>query len=67
MAPMHKNIRRATKLGIDSATPMVLANVVRELFQTVINEHGADREMPGSRSQARVETGRISLTDHRSR
>jgi hypothetical protein len=23
---------------------MVLANVVRELFQTVINEHGADKD-----------------------
>jgi hypothetical protein len=32
------------KLGDDSATPMVLANVARELFQTVINEHGADKD-----------------------
>jgi 3-hydroxyisobutyrate dehydrogenase len=44
LALMHKNIRLATKLGIDSATPMMLANVVRELFQTVLNEHGADRD-----------------------
>jgi 3-hydroxyisobutyrate dehydrogenase len=42
LALMHKNIRLATKLGIDTATPMVLANVVSELFQTVINEHGAE-------------------------
>ena len=26
------------------ATPMVLANIVRKLFQTVINEHGADKD-----------------------
>lgn len=44
LALMHKDVRLATKLGSDSATPMVLANVVRELFQTVINEHGADKD-----------------------
>ena len=44
LALMHKDVRLATKLGTDSATPMVLANVVRELFQTVINEHGADKD-----------------------
>jgi 3-hydroxyisobutyrate dehydrogenase len=44
LALMHKDVRLATKLGTDSATPMVLANVVRELFQTVINEQGADKD-----------------------
>jgi 3-hydroxyisobutyrate dehydrogenase len=44
LALMHKDVRLATKLGNDSATPMVLANIVRELFQTVINEHGADKD-----------------------
>jgi 3-hydroxyisobutyrate dehydrogenase len=44
LALMHKDVRLATKLGQDSATPMVLANVVRELFQTVINEHGAGQD-----------------------
>jgi len=44
LALMHKDVRLATKLGNDSATPMVLANVVRELFQTVIDEHGADKD-----------------------
>jgi hypothetical protein len=37
-------VRLATKHGTDSATPMALANVVRELFQTVINEHGSDKD-----------------------
>jgi 3-hydroxyisobutyrate dehydrogenase-like beta-hydroxyacid dehydrogenase len=41
---MHKDVRLAAKLGTDSATPMVLANVVRELYQTVINEQGADQD-----------------------
>jgi len=31
-------------LGTDSATPMVLTNVVCELFQTVINEDGANKD-----------------------
>jgi 3-hydroxyisobutyrate dehydrogenase len=44
LALMHKDVRLATKLGNDSATPMILANVVREMFQTVINEHGADQD-----------------------
>jgi 3-hydroxyisobutyrate dehydrogenase len=44
LALMHKDVRLATKLGSDSGTPMVLANVVRELFQTVINEHGDDKD-----------------------
>lgn len=44
LALMHKDVRLATKLGMDSNAPMVLANVVRELFQTVINEHGADQD-----------------------
>jgi 3-hydroxyisobutyrate dehydrogenase-like beta-hydroxyacid dehydrogenase len=44
LALMHKDVRLATKLGSDSATPMILANIVRELFQTVINEHGADQD-----------------------
>jgi 3-hydroxyisobutyrate dehydrogenase len=44
LALMHKDVRLATKLGSDSATPMVLANVVRELFQMVINEYGADKD-----------------------
>jgi 3-hydroxyisobutyrate dehydrogenase len=42
---MHKDVRLATKLGQDSATPMLLAGIVRELFQTVINEHGADKDV----------------------
>lgn len=38
---MHKDVRLAAKLGGDSGAPMVLANVVRELFQTAINSEGA--------------------------
>ena len=44
LALMHKDIKLATKLGLDSGTPMVLANLVRELFQMVINEHGAEAD-----------------------
>jgi hypothetical protein len=40
LALKHKDVQ----LGSDSATPMVLANVVRELFQTVIREHGANED-----------------------
>jgi 3-hydroxyisobutyrate dehydrogenase len=41
LALMHKDVRLATKLGGDSQTPMLLAGVVRELFQTAINAEGA--------------------------
>jgi 3-hydroxyisobutyrate dehydrogenase-like beta-hydroxyacid dehydrogenase len=44
LALMHKDVRLETKLGTDSATPMVLTNVVCELFQTVVNEHGANKD-----------------------
>jgi 3-hydroxyisobutyrate dehydrogenase-like beta-hydroxyacid dehydrogenase len=42
---MHKDVRLATKLGQDCGAPMLLAGIVRELFQTVINEHGADKDV----------------------
>ena len=41
---MAHNARLAINLGSDRATPMVLTKVVRELFQTVINEHNADKD-----------------------
>jgi 3-hydroxyisobutyrate dehydrogenase len=44
LALMHKDVRLATKLGMDSDTPMIVANVVRELFQATITEHGADQD-----------------------
>jgi 3-hydroxyisobutyrate dehydrogenase len=44
LALMHKDVRLATKLGNDRATSMVLANIVRELFQTMISERGADKD-----------------------
>lgn len=31
-------------LGTDSATPMVLTNVVCELFRTVVSENGANKD-----------------------
>jgi 3-hydroxyisobutyrate dehydrogenase len=42
---MHKDVRLATKLGNDSATPMMLANIVRDLFQIAITEHGAEQDV----------------------
>lgn len=42
---MHKDVRLATKLGGDSNTPMILANTVREMFQEIINERGADKDV----------------------
>ena len=39
---MHKDVSLATKLGHDSATPMVMAGVVREILQTALNEYGGD-------------------------
>ena len=42
---MHKDVRLATKLGMDSGSPMLLGNMVRELFQTAINEQGSEEDV----------------------
>ena len=42
---MHKDVRLATELGVASGSPMLVSGVVRELFQTAVNEHGADGDV----------------------
>lgn len=42
---MHKDVRLATQLGLDSGSPMYLANLVREIFQTALNEHGPQEDV----------------------
>jgi len=42
---MHKDVSIATELGRDSATPMLLGNLVREIYQTAINANGADADI----------------------
>jgi len=42
---MHKDVRLATELGVASGSPMIVAGVVRELFQTALNEEGADADV----------------------
>ncbi len=42
---MHKDISIATRLGHESATPMLIGNLVREIYQTAINENGADADI----------------------
>ncbi len=42
---MHKDVSIATQLGRDSATPMLLGNLVREILQTAINRNGADADI----------------------
>jgi len=42
---MHKDVTLATQLGQDSGTSMVVANVVREIFQASVNEHGAGADI----------------------
>jgi len=41
---MHKDVRLATTLGHRQRNAMVLTNVVCELFQMVVKEHGADKD-----------------------
>lgn len=36
---MHKDVRLAAQLGIDSGAPMLMANMVRELLQVTLNAH----------------------------
>jgi 3-hydroxyisobutyrate dehydrogenase len=42
---MHKDVRLATELGIASGSPMLVAGLVREVFQTALNEHGPDGDV----------------------
>ncbi len=42
---MHKDVSIATQLAHDSATPMLIGNLVREIFQTAINQSGADADI----------------------
>ena len=42
---MHKDVRLATELGVASGSPMLVAGVVRELFQSALNEQGADADV----------------------
>jgi 3-hydroxyisobutyrate dehydrogenase len=42
---MHKDVRLATELGGASGSPMVVSGVVRELFQSALNEEGADADV----------------------
>lgn len=45
LALMHKDVRLATELGMTSATPMPICNLVREVFQTAINDQGAGEDV----------------------
>lgn len=42
---MHKDVRLATELGVASGSPMIVSGVVREMFHTAVNEHGADGDV----------------------
>ena len=42
---MHKDVALATKLGQDSDTPMLLANVVKEIFQHAVSLRGRDADI----------------------
>jgi 3-hydroxyisobutyrate dehydrogenase-like beta-hydroxyacid dehydrogenase len=42
---MHKDVRLASELGVSSASPMPVCNLVREIFQIAVNEQGADADV----------------------
>jgi 3-hydroxyisobutyrate dehydrogenase-like beta-hydroxyacid dehydrogenase len=42
---MHKDVRLATELGVASASPMPVCNLVREIFQIAVNEMGAESDV----------------------
>jgi 3-hydroxyisobutyrate dehydrogenase len=42
---MHKDVRLATELGVASASPMPVCNLVREIFQIAVNDQGADADV----------------------
>jgi 3-hydroxyisobutyrate dehydrogenase len=45
LALMHKDVRLATELGLSSAMPMPISNLVKEVFQTTINDQGAGEDV----------------------
>lgn len=58
LGPMHKNVRLATELGVASASPMPVCNLVREIFQIAVNDQGADADVNTLiRLHERVESG----------
>ena len=42
---MHKDVRLATQIGAESGAPMPMAGLVRETFQTALNELGSDQDV----------------------
>ena len=42
---MHKDVRLATELGVSSGTPMMISNLVREIFQTSLSDLGPDADV----------------------
>lgn len=45
LALMHKDVRLATELGLQSGSPMPLAGLVREIFQTAMNAEGPEGDV----------------------
>lgn len=41
---LHKDVRLATQLGVDSGVPMFLGNLVQEFYQLCINEMGRETQ-----------------------
>lgn len=42
---MHKDVSLAVKMGADSDTPLMLANITRQILQTAIDEMGPDTDL----------------------
>jgi 3-hydroxyisobutyrate dehydrogenase len=42
---MLKDVKLACQMGIESAAPMPLSGLVREIYQAATNEHGADADI----------------------
>lgn len=42
---VHKDVRLATQLGIDSGVPLLLGNITREFYQICINQMGKDEQV----------------------
>ncbi len=42
---MLKDVKLACQMGIESAAPMPLSGLVREILQAATNEHGADADI----------------------
>lgn len=63
LALMHKDAKLATQLGAESETPMPIAGLIRETYQSAINELGSEQDV-NAMVQMFERQAKISITGY---